>query len=95
MGLQESFQSSPVLKSTPMCLKKGQFIQEMPARLGERGWFLLCVVVGFFFLSTVWLHVMSPITVLVPSLSRSKVMRFPNYCHLNERLGRRGFLLLV
>lgn len=74
--------------------EKRQFIQEMPTRLGGRGWFLLCVVF-LFFLSTVWLHVMSPITVIVPSLSRSRVMRFPNYCHLNERLGRRGFLLLI
>lgn len=38
---------------------------------------------------------MSPITVKVPSLSRSRVMRFPNYCYLNEKLGRRGFLSLV
>lgn len=49
----------------------------------------------FFFISTVWLRVMSPITVKVPSLSRSRVMRFFNYCHLNERLGRRGFLSLI
>lgn len=72
----------------------------MPTRLGGRG--LVSSVCGFssfggffFFISTVWLHVMSPITVNVPSLSRSRVMRFPNYCHLNERLGRRGFLLLI
>lgn len=52
--------------------------------------FFLC-----FFISTVWLRVMSPITVKVPSLSRSRVMRFPNYCYLNERLGRRGFLSLI
>jgi len=60
----------------------------------EAGFF--CVWFFFlFFISTVWLHVMSPITMNVPSLSRSRVMRFPNYCHLNERLGRRGFLFLI
>lgn len=53
--------------------EKRQFIQEMPARLGEGGWFLLYVVLHFFFffISTVWLHIMSPITVNVSSLSRS------------------------
>lgn len=84
------------IKKQMMCLEKGSLFRKCQPGWEKGG--LVSSVCGFtllFFISTVWLHIMSPITMNIPSVSRSRVMRFPNYCHLSKRFRRRGFLFLM